>query len=72
VAPDEWPRVERIVREWAVPVAVLGRVGGDRLAVRVDGTPRLAVSLDAMAEAFTGCYEALVGGVRAEPTEGAA
>jgi phosphoribosylformylglycinamidine synthase len=72
VAPDEWPRFERIVREWAVPVAVLGRVGGDRLTVRVGGAPRLEVTLDAMAAAFTGCYEALVGEVRAQPTEGAA
>jgi phosphoribosylformylglycinamidine synthase len=69
VAPDEWPRFERIVREWAVPVAVLGRVGGDRLTLRVGGAPGLAVSLDAMAAAFTGCYEALVGGVREQPAE---
>jgi phosphoribosylformylglycinamidine synthase len=70
MAPAEQGRFEQIVREWAVPVTVLGRVGGPRLAIRVDGRERLAVGLSAMAEAFGGTFERLTGGT-SEPSEGA-
>jgi phosphoribosylformylglycinamidine synthase len=59
VAPDDQARFGQIVAEWAVPVTVLGRVGGDRLTIRVgsagDG-PRVAVGVDALAEAFEGGF----------------
>jgi hypothetical protein len=35
-----------------VPAQLLGRVGGDRLEVRVGAVPRLSVSTDALADAF--------------------
>src|SRR6185312_6831972 len=35
VAPGDVERLMRIAEEWAVPAHVLGRVGGDRLEVRV-------------------------------------
>jgi len=54
VPPAEQARFVQIVREWAVPVTVLGRVGGDRLQIRVDDTVRVAVAVDAIAEAFEG------------------
>jgi phosphoribosylformylglycinamidine synthase len=68
--PEERGRFEQIVREWDVPVTVLGRVGGDRLAIRIDGRERLAVELSAMAEAFGGTFEQLVGGASGPPAEG--
>jgi phosphoribosylformylglycinamidine synthase len=69
--PEERGRFEQIVREWDVPVTVLGRVGGDRLVIRADGRERLAVELSAMAEAFGGTFEQLVGGASGPPAEGA-
>ncbi|HEV8675578.1 MAG TPA: phosphoribosylformylglycinamidine synthase subunit PurL [Methylomirabilota bacterium] len=73
VPPGERVRFERIVREWAVPVTALGRVGGDQLTIRVDGQVRIAASLAAMAAAFGGSFERLVGGATAPAaTEGAA
>ncbi|MBI3456293.1 MAG: hypothetical protein HY002_10950, partial [Candidatus Rokubacteria bacterium] len=72
VAPDEWSRFERIVREWAVPVAALGRVGGDRLTIRVGDRVGVAVALPAMRDAFTRVFERWVGGLAEQPSEGAA
>ncbi len=59
--PAEWPRFERIVREWAVPVARIGRVGGEALVIRVGERPAVALGVDALAEAFEGTMERLVG-----------
>jgi phosphoribosylformylglycinamidine synthase len=70
VAPHEWTRLERIVSEWAVPLAVLGRVGGDRLTVRVGGVVRLAVSTDRMLEAHTRPLERVLGGQPPLPPTG--
>jgi len=53
VRPDQWPRLEQVVREWAVPVTVLGRVGGDRLVIRVGGTTVVELGVEAMRAAFT-------------------
>jgi phosphoribosylformylglycinamidine synthase len=69
--PAQWPRFERIVREWTVPVTVLGRVGGDRLVIRAGGRQAVAVTLDGMAEAFYGTMERLVG-TSVQPSEDAA
>ena len=63
VAPPEWTRLERIVSEWAVPVTVLGRVGGHRLTIRVGGVTRIMTSTDRMATAFGGTLERWVGGL---------
>jgi phosphoribosylformylglycinamidine synthase len=61
VPPAEESRFAQIVREWAIPTAVLGRVGGRRLTVTVrpegpDGAEpaasRIALDVDVMAEAF--------------------
>jgi len=52
VAPGDVERLMRIAGESAVPAHVLGRVGGDRLEVRVGGVSRLSVSNDALADAF--------------------
>ncbi len=54
VPPSEHTRFAQIVREWAVPMSVLGHVGDDRLTIRVAGTLRVALGLEAMAEAFNG------------------
>src|SRR5215468_1501526 len=51
-APSDVERLMRIVGEWAVPVAVLGRVGGDRLEIRVGTAPRVSVATEALADAF--------------------
>jgi phosphoribosylformylglycinamidine synthase len=61
VEPAQWPRFERIVREWAVPVTVLGRVGGDRLVIRAGDRTAVALGVDALAEAFYSTMERLVG-----------
>jgi phosphoribosylformylglycinamidine synthase len=61
VPPAEESRFAQIVREWAIPTGVLGRVGGRRLTVTVrpegpDGAEpaasRIALDVDVMAEAF--------------------
>ena len=52
VAPDDVERLTRIAGEWAVPVQVIGRVGGDRLEVRVGVAARLSLSTEALADAF--------------------
>jgi phosphoribosylformylglycinamidine synthase len=52
VAPDDLDRLTRIVREWTVPLRVLGHVGGDRLDLRVGDTARVSLGVDALAEAF--------------------
>jgi phosphoribosylformylglycinamidine synthase subunit PurL len=51
-APGDVDRLKRIVGEWAVPVAVLGRVGGDRLEIRVGAAARVSVTTGALADAF--------------------
>jgi phosphoribosylformylglycinamidine synthase len=70
--PAQWPRFERIVREWAVPVTVLGRVGGERLVIRAGERTAVTLGVDALAEAFHGTLERLVGAVSAQPSEDAA
>jgi phosphoribosylformylglycinamidine (FGAM) synthase-like enzyme len=52
VAPADVERLTRIVREWTVPVRVLGHVGGDRLEARVGTVARLSLSTEALADAF--------------------
>ena len=52
VAPGDVERLMRIVREWTVPVQVLGHVGGDRLDVRVGTGVRVTLSVAALADAF--------------------
>jgi phosphoribosylformylglycinamidine synthase len=54
VPAPEHARFARIVGEWAVPTTVLGRVGGDRLTIRVGGAACVDLGVDAMAEAFEG------------------
>jgi phosphoribosylformylglycinamidine synthase len=51
VAPGDVDRVSRIVREWTVPVHVLGRVGGERLTMRI-GRRHVSLPVDALADAF--------------------
>jgi hypothetical protein len=70
--PAEWPRFERIVREWAVPVSVLGRVGGSRLSIRVGDRATIDLAVDRMADAFTETLERLVGTPSAQSSEDAA
>jgi phosphoribosylformylglycinamidine synthase len=52
VAPEDVERLRRIVGEWAVPVHVLGRVGGDRLEAEVGSAARVSLPVDALADAF--------------------
>jgi phosphoribosylformylglycinamidine synthase len=70
VVESERARFEQIVREWAVPVTVLGRVGGTRLVIRVGGRERVALGLDRLTEAFTRTFEQLVGGGARPAPEG--
>ncbi len=72
LSPGEWPRFERIVREWAVPVTVLGRAGGERLRIRVGERVAVDVGGDAMAEAFYGSLERWLGAPSGQPSEDAA
>ncbi|HEV8308878.1 MAG TPA: phosphoribosylformylglycinamidine synthase subunit PurL [Methylomirabilota bacterium] len=72
IAPPEWARLEQIVREWAVPVTVLGRVEDDRLVIRVGGNVRIDVGVDAMADAFEHTLERWVGAPAGPPSEGTA
>src|SRR5262249_29901518 len=51
-APADVERLMRIVGEWAVPVAVLGRVGGHRLEIRVGTAPLVSVTTQALADRF--------------------
>jgi phosphoribosylformylglycinamidine synthase len=66
VAPADQARFAQIVGEWAVPVTVLGRVGGEALVMTLEGGHRrVTVAMDALAEAFEeGLTRALAG-----PTE---
>jgi phosphoribosylformylglycinamidine synthase len=52
VAPDDVERLTRVAGEWAAPVQVIGRVGGDRLEIRVGVAARLSLSTEALADAF--------------------
>jgi phosphoribosylformylglycinamidine synthase len=54
VAPEAWTRCAQIVAEWDVPFRMVGRVGGRRLDIRVDGRPIVGVDVGALAEAFEG------------------
>jgi len=54
VAPEDEERFGRIVGEWAVPVTVLGRVGRDRLTIRVGESLSVDLRVDALADAFEG------------------
>ncbi len=73
IAPVEWVRFEQIVREWAVPVTVLGRVGGDRLTIRVvGGGTSVAVGVEAMSEAFGWSLTRWVGGLPGRSSGGLA
>jgi phosphoribosylformylglycinamidine synthase subunit PurL len=73
IEPGEWPRFERIVREWAIPVTVLGRVGGDRLRVRVGERLAIDLAVGALADAFYGTLEAVLGAPSpGQPSEDAA
>jgi phosphoribosylformylglycinamidine synthase len=51
-APGDVERLMRIVREWAVPVQVLGHVEGDRLEVRVGSAARVSLAVEVLADAF--------------------
>jgi phosphoribosylformylglycinamidine synthase len=50
--PGDVDRLRQIVREWGVPLEVLGRVGGDRLEVRVGAAAPVSLAVDALADAF--------------------
>jgi phosphoribosylformylglycinamidine synthase len=67
--PAERSRFEQIVGEWDVPVTVLGRVGGDRLAIRVGGRERVGVPVGDLGAAFSGTFERLTGGATGSPPE---
>ncbi len=69
VAAEARARFERIVREWAVSVIVVGRVGGDRLTIRVDGAPVVGLEVAALAEAFGRGLTRWVGGLVEQPSE---
>src|SRR5262249_62020483 len=51
-APADVERLLRIVAEWAVPAKVVGRVGGDRLEIRVGTELRVSVATETLADAF--------------------
>jgi phosphoribosylformylglycinamidine synthase len=69
--PHEEARFRQIVREWAVPATVLGRVGGDRLTITTGPAARasrISLDVDRLATAFeTGLAESL-GETVATPT----
>ncbi len=52
VPPAELDRLTQIVREWAIPLSVLGAVGGDRLRIRVGDAVRVSLEVAALADAF--------------------
>jgi len=51
VASADVDRVSRIVREWTVPLHVLGRVGGERLEMRI-GARHVSLPVHSLADAF--------------------
>jgi phosphoribosylformylglycinamidine synthase subunit PurL len=51
-APGDVERLTRIVAEWAVSAEVLGRVGGDRLEIRVGTGFQVSVPTETLADAF--------------------
>jgi phosphoribosylformylglycinamidine synthase subunit PurL len=75
-APGDLSRLTQIVGEWAVPVHVLGEVGGDRLEVRVGSAVRVSQATEALADAFeNGLARALeqpIEALSAREAEGAA
>jgi len=72
VPPAEQARLARILREWAVPMTVLGRVGGDRLTIAVGDTLGVALDVDAMAAAFDGGLSQSLEGPSGPQSEGQA
>jgi phosphoribosylformylglycinamidine synthase len=51
-APGDVDRLMQVVGEWAIPVRILGRVGGDRLELRVGTAACVSLAVDALADAF--------------------
>jgi phosphoribosylformylglycinamidine synthase len=70
VAPAELDRLTRIVREWAVPLAVLGRAGGDRLTIRVGGAERVSLAVAELTEAYEHGLGRALEGPPAGPSSG--
>jgi phosphoribosylformylglycinamidine synthase len=68
VDPEEWTRFDRIVSEWAIAVTRLGRVGGDRLTVRIGDAVPIDAGIDVMTEAFGATLERWIGGPAAPPS----
>jgi phosphoribosylformylglycinamidine synthase len=52
VASDDVERVGRVAREWAAPLHVIGRVGGDRIEIRIGARGEVSLAVDALADAF--------------------
>jgi phosphoribosylformylglycinamidine synthase len=72
VPVDDVDRLIQIVREWAIPVAVLGHVGGGALRIRSGGAPRVALAVDALAAAFEGGLSRSLDGPAGPGAEGEA
>jgi phosphoribosylformylglycinamidine synthase len=51
-APGDVERLIQVVGEWAIPAQILGRVGGERLEIRVGAEPRVSLGVDVLADAF--------------------
>ena len=61
VPPERERHFEQLMGEFAVSWRWLGRVGGDRLVVRVGGAPALSVPVDRIDREWRGGFERLVG-----------
>jgi phosphoribosylformylglycinamidine synthase len=51
-APGDVERLMQVAGEWAIPLSVLGHVGGDRLELRVETEVRISLGVDSLADAF--------------------
>jgi phosphoribosylformylglycinamidine synthase len=51
-APGDVEPLMQVAGEWAIPVSVLGHVGGDRLEIRVGAESRVSRGVDSLADAF--------------------
>lgn len=75
-APADVERLTQVAGEWAIPVSVLGHVGGDRLEIRVGAESRVSRGVDSLADAFeNGLARALdqpIEALSGRETEGAA
>jgi phosphoribosylformylglycinamidine synthase len=60
VKPEGERHFEQLMGEFRVPWRWIGRVGGDRLVVRVDGNPAVDLDLDRMASAWRSGFERYV------------